>query len=98
MIYLDLKGDTFREGSYFRSQNSMRPVLFVVPGINMDSTDYDIENLVTVAHDNNGFDVVVINYRGCSGMDLKTPKTSGFYAYTDVLEAMTYINEEFCKP
>lgn len=88
-------GDSFREGEYFR--NCKRPVLIVVPGISTCQSNAHIENLVRAAHNDNEFDVAVINYRGCGGAELATPKVATFYSYKDILEAMNYIYDTYVK-
>ena len=69
----------------------------MVPGINTTKEGAYIENLVSIAHDLNGYDVAVINYRGFAGAELETPMVSHFYSYKDVFEAMTFIYENYAK-
>ena len=80
-IYLNYKGDGFREGEYFRQFNN-KPVLIIIPGVGCTNKTACIENIVAEAQEN-GYDVVVINYRGTAGMKLKTPKIYGFNTSND---------------
>lgn len=46
---------------------------------------------------NQGFDVVVINYRGLAGVKLKTPKMFCCDSWQDVLEPMTHVYNKYKK-
>ena len=45
-----------------------------------------------------GFDVVVINYRGLASAPLTTPRLYTANGWEDVLEPMKYIYEKYCRP
>jgi predicted alpha/beta-fold hydrolase len=45
-----------------------------------------------------GFDCVVINYRGLAGAGLYTPKLYSALNVEDQLEAMTFVYSKYCKP
>jgi predicted alpha/beta-fold hydrolase len=45
-----------------------------------------------------GYDVVVINYRGLAGAPLTTPRLYTAYSWEDVLEPMKFVYEKYCVP
>lgn len=73
------------------------PVLFIIPGLTDESQKGMIVNMVDQAQ-SEGYDVVVINYRGLAGASLYTPKLYSANNIDDHLEAMTFIYEKYCKP
>ena len=74
-----------------------RPLLFVVPGLTSTSQSGYIVSTVHQFGEVNGYDVVVINYRGLAGAELETPLLYNAYAWKDVLEPMTHVYNKYCK-
>jgi predicted alpha/beta-fold hydrolase len=58
-----------------------------------------IEHLINENNDSGtSFEVVVINWRGLSGMKLQTPTFYCGSSTSDLLEPMEYVYEKYCKP
>jgi len=58
-----------------------------------------VEHLIDDKTDSGvSFDVVVINWRGLSGMKLQTPTFYCGSSTCDLIEPMEYIYDKFCKP
>lgn len=68
----------------------------MVPGLTSTAQSGYIKHVVERAAAR-GYEVVVINYRGLAGMELKTPKLYNSYAYQDVLEPMTHVYNKHCR-
>ena len=51
---------------------------------------------MNTAHQESGYDVVVINYRGLAGIELATSKVYCSYAYMDIVEPMEYVYNKYC--
>ena len=113
-IYLDFEGNNFlkidnQEDSLDISsspssiketeeiQDITNPVLFITPGLTDESQKGMVVNMVDQAQ-SEGYDVVVINYRGLAGASLYTPRLYSANNVEDHLEAMTYVYEKYCKP
>jgi predicted alpha/beta-fold hydrolase len=58
-----------------------------------------VEHLIKESKDSSSsFEVVVINWRGLSGMTLQTPTFYCGSSTSDLLEPMEYIYGKYCKP
>ena len=73
-----------------------KPILVIFPGIGSNETEIYIQNAVRQAYDR-GYQPVVIQYRGASGMQLTSPMTYGCGQHTDVNESIEYIYQEYCS-
>jgi predicted alpha/beta-fold hydrolase len=60
-----------------------------------DETEIYCQNTVKMAA-KAGYQPVLIQYRGSSGIELTSPMTYGCGQYQDVTEAIDYIHEEYC--
>ena len=72
-------------------------MLFVSPGLTSYSHTPYVQQIVkqmTIQ----GFDVVVINYRGLASAPLTTPRLYTANGWEDVLEPMKYVYEKYCRP
>jgi predicted alpha/beta-fold hydrolase len=74
-----------------------RPVLFVSPGLTSHSQIPYVKQIVKKMTAQ-GFDVVIINYRGLADAPLTTPRLYHANGWEDVLEPMKYIYEKYCVP
>jgi predicted alpha/beta-fold hydrolase len=45
----------------------------------------------------NGYKCVVINFRGCSGVKLTSPKIYWMNTWTDIKEPIEYLYSNFCS-
>jgi predicted alpha/beta-fold hydrolase len=61
-----------------------------------DSQTIYVRNIVEFAK-NDGYDVVVINYRGMAGINLHTPKLYSSFAWQDISEPIEYIHKKYCQ-
>lgn len=57
---------------------------------------YYVQNIVEKSV-KEGFEVAVINHRGLGGANLATPKMYCQNSHTDLLEAMNYVYNQYCK-
>mmetsp|Transcript_17731 Transcript_17731/g.30013 ORF Transcript_17731/g.30013 Transcript_17731/m.30013 type:complete len:340 (+) Transcript_17731:555-1574(+) len=61
-----------------------------------DETEIYAQNTVRRAW-KMGYQPVLVQYRGASGIELSSPKTYGCGEYPDVTEAIDYIFEQYCR-
>ena len=100
IIHLDFKG----EFSTKPSSNKLRDVCILVPGLlGNNQKMYVISSVRTLFRgdpldDDEGYDVVLINYRGFGGIKLNTPKFANGHSGKDFYEAIKYIVETYCRP
>ena len=73
-----------------------KPLIIISPGITSDQMSYYVRNIVELSC-KEGFEVVVINHRGLAGAKLATPKMYCQDSSNDLLEAMNYVYEQYCK-
>ena len=65
-------------------------------GMCSDETEIYIQNFTRRAF-NLGYQPVLVQFRGASGVKLTSPKTGGCGQWWDVEEAVSYIYDEYCK-
>ena len=63
------------DGSKGDKETSTKPLLVIVPGFTGDSTVLYSVSIIRAAH-TNGYDCVLINYRGMAGVPLKVSYTT----------------------
>ena len=78
------------------SDTKPRPKLFVVPGLASTSQSCYIRQIVDRAV-KDGYDIIVINYRGLAGAELKTPTLFCSDSMDDFLEPMKFYHQMFGK-
>lgn len=69
------------------ANKSTRPLMFLVPGLTGDRVRLYVANIMNEAYER-GFDVVLINYRGLGGVELKTPKLYSAYSQDDCADVI----------
>lgn len=77
--------------------NPQAPILILLPGLSGDQTSFYSKSMAQAAEDQ-GFQYVVINYRGMDNVSLKTPKINDAGDTSDIKEAIDYIYAEHCLP
>ena len=107
-IYIQYKGKTFDQidastplndtGAQMLTNESEQypPLLFIVPGLTSTGEVSYVKSIVTEA-EMNGYEVVVINYRGLCGMELATPQLYNSCATEDIKEPMEHVYKKYCK-
>ena len=73
-----------------------KPVMFIMPGLSATGQTGITKNMVTQAT-KQGYETVVINFRGLADAGLATPKIYNAINPDDALEAMTYVYNRYCK-
>lgn len=73
-----------------------RPILVCFLGMCSDENEIYIQNFSRRAF-NLGYQPVLIQFRGASGVKLTSPKTYGCGQWQDVDETVSYIYDEYCK-
>jgi predicted alpha/beta-fold hydrolase len=76
------------------SDGKYRPILFVVPGLTSTSQSGYVRGIVSRAV-KEGYDVIVINYRGMAGAKLTTDKLFSSNSVDDILEPMRYYYDRY---
>lgn len=61
-----------------------------------DETEIYIQNFTRLAF-NQGYQPVLVQFRGASGVKLTSPQTYGCGQWLDVEESVSYIYDEYCK-
>lgn len=79
-----------------RAQSYLPPLVVVVPGLTSNGHTSYVKDIVRQS-EANGFEAVVINYRGLAGVELATPKLYNSMAVDDVLEPMRFVYEKYCE-
>ena len=67
-----------------------RPILVMYPGMCSDETEIYVQNAVREAWQR-GYQPVLIQYRGASGIEFSSPVTIGSGQYEDVFESIEYV-------
>lgn len=70
-------------------------MLFVIPGLTSTSQDGYVRDIVINAQEN-GYDSIVINYRGLAGAELMTPQLFCSDSYEDMLQPIKHYYKEYC--
>jgi len=78
------------------TKNSQRPILCCFPGLCGDSKHIYLYSMIKSATQA-GYKCVVVNFRGCSGVKLTSPKIYWTCNWTDVKEPIEYIHARFCS-
>lgn len=73
-----------------------RPILVCFLGMCSDETEIYIQNFTRRAFDM-GYQPVLVQFRGASGVKLTSPLTYGCGQWWDVEESVSYIYDEYCK-
>lgn len=73
-----------------------RPIIVVFLGMCSDETEIYIQNFTRHAY-SEGYQPVLVQFRGASGVKLTSPKTYGCGQWLDVEESVSYIYDEYCR-
>eukprot|EP00347_Sterkiella_histriomuscorum_P023246 403335394 len=72
-----------------------KPIVAIVPGLTSDNDEIYVTNLLIEAK-MRGYEPVVVNYRGASGMSLTSPKLYCASSQDDLREALEHIRQNYC--
>lgn len=99
-IHIDFKGDFFNPNIDMGGKRE-RNLIVLVNSLVGHSQDLKfvpaINQLFKGIDDIEGFDVIVINYRGLAGAALTTPRIYGCASTDDIREPLLSIHSRFCK-
>lgn len=96
--YIDCQGKYFYFGQdpFQKNEACQRPLVMLVPGLTQESTQPAVKIIVEDLAEH-GFDVAVINYRGCSGAPLTSVNLSGPCSWKDIIEPMKYMHKKYIR-
>ena len=77
-------------------KNSHRPILCCFSGLSGGNKNVYLYSMIKSATQA-GFKCVVVNFRGCSGVKLTSPKIYWKCNWTDVKEPIEYIHAQYCS-
>eukprot|EP00347_Sterkiella_histriomuscorum_P007208 403349846 len=72
-----------------------RPIVLVLPGLTSNNNEIYMQNILKEAS-KHGYQAVVINYRGGSNLELKSPKMYCAASTGDIREPLDYIYKKYC--
>lgn len=85
LIYLDFMGNRFKN-----IESDQNPIIFAILG---QESDNQTPYVVNLARDGPkyGFDICIINHRGCSGALLTTPYFYDAHSFMSYIEPINYV-------
>ena len=77
-------------------KNSTRPILCCFPGLSGGNDTLYLYSMIKAAT-KKGYKCVVINFRGCGGLKLTSPKIYWMCNWQDVQEPIEHIHSKYCS-